>query len=304
MICLDAGDGRDEQSPTPVSCDQENSYTNQHNGLHQSCLQDRNTHRSANISHSSVTGLKDSSLPFEPSNGPAECFEAQNTNRTRQTSTSPPAENTPDHVECLDSPHSWLNKALSPFSLDSPYYCPSEIDAAVFSDESLILYDDDEGQKYTTSSLDKPGSPFEVGKSMKLQENAYTHTLPRSPQTQSQLAPQTLPTSERAPPPVSPTSTELLAGDSTETGSDLDMESPPVSPVRSSHTLSPPSHLALGIKDSASVLQESGADGDGDGDDLSEHHTEYRQQISLVQFKKLKHLLGGRVQDMVIIFIA
>ncbi|MCJ8733753.1 hypothetical protein PDJAM_G00227360 [Pangasius djambal] len=293
VICLDSVDGNGDQSPVPVSCDQENSYTNQHNGV-QSCLQDSSTQPSENISdHSS---LKDISLAFEPSNGLPEFFEAQNTNHTQQTSTSPPAEQNPDHDERLDSPHSWLNKALSPFSLDSPYYCPSEIDAAVFSDESLILYDDDKDQKYTTCSLDKTESPFEVGESMELQENTHTHTLSPYPHTQSQLAPQALPTSDQAPLPASPTSTELLAGDSPETGSDLDMESPPISPVTSSYTPSPPSHLVLGIKDSASVLQASGMD--SDDADLSERHTEDGQQISLVQFKKLKHLLGGRVQDM------
>ncbi|MCI4379659.1 hypothetical protein PGIGA_G00230800 [Pangasianodon gigas] len=293
VICLDSVDGIGDQSPVPVSCDQENAYTNQHNGV-QSCLQDSSTQRSESISHHSSP--KDISLAFEPSNGLSEFFEAQNTNHTQQTSTSPHAEQNPDHDERLDSPHSWLNKALSPFSLDSPYYCPSEIDAAVFSDESLILYDDDKDQKYTTCSLDKTKSPFEVGESMELQENTHTHTLSPYPQTQSQLAPQTLPTSDQAPLPASPTSTELLAGDSPETGSDLDMESPPISPVKSSYTLSPPSHVVLGIKDSASVLQASGMD--SDDADLSERQTEDGQQISLVQFKKLKHLLGGRVQDM------
>ncbi|KAB5570964.1 hypothetical protein PHYPO_G00219510 [Pangasianodon hypophthalmus] len=292
VICLDSVDGNGDQSPVPVSCDQENSYTNQHNGV-QSCLQDSSTQWLENISHHSSP--KDISLAFEPSNGLSEFFEAQNTNHTQQTSTSPHAEQNPDHDERLDSPHSWLNKALSPFSLDSPYYCPSEIDAAVFSDESLILYDDDKDQKYTMCSLDKTKSPFEVGESMELQENTHTHTLSPYPQTQSQLTPQ-LPTSDQAPLPASPTSTELLAGDSPETGSDLDMESPPISPVKSSYTLSPPSHVVLGIKDSTSVLQAS--DMDGDGAELSECHTEDGQQISLVQFKKLKHLLGGRVQDM------
>lgn len=299
VICLDSGDGSGGQSPVPVSCDQENSHTNQHNGIH-SCLQDSSTQRSVNVSHHSSP--KDIALAFEPSIGLPEVFEAQNTNHTQQTSTSPPAEKPPDHDERLDSPHSWLNKALSPFSLDSPYFCPSEIDAAVFSDESLILYDDDKDQKYTTCSLDKTESLFEVDEGMESQENTHTHTVSLYPQTQSQLAPQTLPASDRAPVPVSPTSTELLASDSPETGSDLDMESPPISPVKSSCTLSPPSHLALGIKDSASVLKASGMD--VDGADLSEGHTEDGQQVSLVQFKKLKHLLGGQVQDMVNISIA
>lgn len=295
VICLDSLDGDGGPSPVPVSRDLESPYTTQHNGV-RSCLQDSSSQRSVTVSHPSSP--KDISLAFEPSNGLLEFFEAQNTNHTEQTSTSPLAENPPDHDERLDSPHSWLNKALSPFSLDSPYYCPSEIDTAVFSDESLILYDDDKGQKYTTCSLDQTESLFGVGESMELQEKTHAPTLATYPRTQSELNPQTLPTSDRAPVPVSPTSTELLAGDSPETASDLDMESPPISPVKSSYTLSPPSRVALGVEDSPSVLQASGMDVDVDGADLSERQTEDAQQISLVQFKKLKHLFGGRVQDM------
>lgn len=307
VICLDSGDGNGGQSRVPVSCDRDNSYTNQHNGL-QSCLKDNTIQRSGSISHHS--SLNDISLAFEPSDGFPECFEAQNTNHTQQTSTSPPAENNPDHDERLDSPSSWLNKALSPFSFGSPYYCPSELEAAVFSDESLILYDEKQGHKYTTCSPDKPRSTFEAAISMELQENTHTHTSSPYPQTRSQLTPQTPPTSDPAPPPVSPTSTELLAGDSPETGSELDMESPPISPVKSSPTLSPLPDFTLGVKDSASVLHSCGADGDpdadadADADDLSERHTEGVQQISVVQFKKLKHLLGGRGQDRVSILTA
>lgn len=299
VICLDSADGNGSQSPVPVSCDQENAYTNQHNGV-QSCLQDTSTQRSVNISHHS--SLQDISVTFEPSNRLPEVFETQNTNHVQQTSTSPPAEKYPDHDERLDSPHSWLNKAFSPFSLDSPYYCPSEIDAAVFSDESLILFDNDKDQKYTPWSLDKPESPYEIGKSVELQEITRVHTMSPYPQSHSQLSPLALPPSDRAPPPISPTSTEFLAGDSPETGSDLDMQSPPVSPVKSSYTLSPPLHLVLSIKGSGSVLQEG--DMDRSSADLSEHHSEDGQQISLVQFKKLKPLLGERVQDMVNISIA
>ncbi|KAK3535588.1 hypothetical protein QTP70_017130 [Hemibagrus guttatus] len=285
VICLDSGDGTDGQSPVPVSHDHENFYTKQHNGV-QSCLQASNTQRSDSISNPSSP--KDISLCFEPSDGFLEFLEAQNTNHTQQTPPSPPAE---DNDASLDYPHSWLDKALSPFSLSSPYYCPSEIDAAVFSDESLILIDQD--QNYTSCILDKTGSPFEVSDSMGSQEKKHRHDLSPHPQT---LAPQILPTSDRAPLPTSPTSTELLAGDSPETGSDLDMESLPISPVKSSNTLSPPSHEMLGIKDSASVLQESGTD--SDAADLSECSTGDGQQISLVQFKKLKYLLGARDQHM------
>ncbi|XP_060783261.1 uncharacterized protein simc1 [Neoarius graeffei] len=299
VICLDSGDGTGSQSPVPVSCAQENSCMNQYNGIH-SRLQDGSTPRFRNGSHHSSP--KDtSSLAFEPSIGLPEVFEAQNTNHTEQTSTSLPAEKHPEHDERLDSPHSWLNKVLSPFSLGSPYFCPSEIDAPVFSDESLILYDD---TKDPTGGFDQPESLFEVDRRMELPENAHTHASSLYPQTQSQIAPQTRPASDRAPVPVSPTSTELLASDSAETGSDLDMDSPPVSPVKSSRTLSPPSHLAFGTKDSSgSVLQASGVDGDGadlsEGRaDLSEGHTEGGQEVSLVQFKKLKHLLGGRDQSM------
>lgn len=301
VICLDSGDVNGDPSPLLVSCDQENPYTNQHNGI-QCHLQDNSTQRSGNLSHHSR--LKDIScrLTFGPINELQECFVAQNTNHTQQMSTSPPAEKSLGHDERLDSPHSWLNKALSPFSMTSPYYCPSELDAAVFSDECLILYDDDKDQKYTPCSLDKSKSTFDVGKCMELQE----HTVSLYPQTQSQIPSHTLPTSDQAPEPVSPTSTELLAGDSPETVSDLDMESPPFSPVKSFHTSSSPSHMVSSINDSTSVFQVSGLDSEDNGDDegLTECEIEGGQQISVVQFKKLKHLLGGRVQNMVNILFA
>lgn len=300
VICLSSGDGNDGQSPVPVSHDQQNSYTKQYNSV-RSCLQGSNTQRSVNVSPSS--SLKDISLRFEASNGFLEFFKVQDTNCTQQTSASPLAENNLDHDASFDSSHSWLNKTLSPFSLDSAYYCPSEIDAAVFSDESLILIDNDQDQdqNYTSCSLDKTELPFEVGKSMAPQEKKTTQTSSPHPQTQmnSHLDAQTLPTPDRASLPTSPTSTELLAGDSPETGSDLDMESPAVSPVNSPYTLSPPSHAVLGIEDSASVLEESGGDDDADTEDLSEHRTDDGQQISLVQFRKLKYLLGARDQDTV-----
>lgn len=284
VISLDSGDGNDSQSPGPVSCDQENTYTNHCNSV-QSHLQDSSMQSSGNILHHS--GLKNISLESETSNGLPDFFEAQDTN---QISTSPPAEKNQDHNESLDSPHSWLNKALSPFTLTSPYYCPSEIDAAVFSDESLNLYNEDMDLKYPTCSFDKPESPFNVDEP---QEKMHTNTLSPS----SVPVNQTLSTSSQSPLLLSPTSTELLAGDSSETGSDLLIESPPVSPVKFSYPLSPPTQLVSGIKGSTSVLQASGMD--SDGADISEPHAEDRQQISLVQYRKMKRLLGGPVQDMV-----
>lgn len=288
VICLDSGDANGDQSPLLVSCDQDNSYINRHNVVH--CqLQDNNTQRSGNLfHHSRLNDISGSRLTFDPPNEVSKCYEAQNTNHTQQTL---PGDKNPDREERLESPHSWLSEVFSPFSITSPYYCPSELDVAVFSDESLILYDDDKDQKYTTFSIDKSKSTFDVCKCMELQER----TLSPYAQTQSQIASHTLPTSDRAPTPVSPTSTELLAGDSPKTVSDLDMESPPISPVRSCHTLSSPSHLGLGIKD---------GEDDGGDEDLSEHETEGGQQISVVQFKKLKYLLGDRVQNMVIISFA
>lgn len=299
VICLDDENGR--PSPVPVSCDRNGSSPSERDSV-QTSFRDNSTQRSANISRH--FSLKRISSAFEPSNGLPEFFDAQDTNRTRRASTSPPAEKNSDRDERFDSPHSWLDETFSPFSLDSPYYCPSEIDAAVFSDESFILYSDDKDQIYQTCSLNKPEFSYEVGKSV--QEKTHVHTLSPHPHTPSQLAPQKLPSSDQAPPPVSPTSTELLAGDSPDTGSDLDMESPPISPVWNfSSTLSPPSHMVLGITD-CSVLQASGVDGDGgsDGDGLSERHEEDGQQISLAQFRKLKHVLGGRVEDRVNVFIA
>ncbi|TSO15262.1 SUMO-interacting motif-containing protein 1 [Bagarius yarrelli] len=269
VICL--GDGNGVQSPDPASCYQENSNRNQQKGI-QSRLQ--------------ASSPKDSS---ENSEGILELFEVQ------KISTSPLAKKNVDLEESLDSSHNCSNVEFSPISSENSYYCPSEIDEAVFSDESLIFCDNVQDHKYTLSGFDKTKSPFELFKCVAPHKEPLTHALSPHPQTQTnfQPEPQVLPTTDRTPQTAGPMSTELLAGDFSE--SDLDMKSPPISAVNSPYTLSPPPHMPLGIGDSALVLKASSTDADNLSD---EPCRENKQQISLVQFRKLKYLLGAQDQDL------
>ncbi|XP_052471260.1 SUMO-interacting motif-containing protein 1 isoform X2 [Carassius gibelio] len=141
-----------------------------------------------------------------------------------------------DQKDNLDSSQKWEDSVLSPYSLDSPYYCPSEVDAYIFSDSSIKSEDNDppfttcnSQQSLQTSefpsafhnaSMSNALSLKEDGKTMNNVKNEDLHT-PVHPGPSSP----SIPTSFRASPPWSPvvlskqskpnspTSTEILASD-------------------------------------------------------------------------------------------
>ncbi|KAI4896533.1 hypothetical protein NFI96_015407, partial [Prochilodus magdalenae] len=246
--------------------------------------------------------------------------EPQNTNDTQQKFSSQADHSTELHGErdqTLDSPQSWLDKAHSPFSLDSPYYCPSEVDAVLFSEESNVGENEDlKSTPWSFSGVCQTESLSNtVVETTDLHEKEHMH-ISLTVQAQSQFTCGTLPTSGGASPtsslpcaqPCSPTSTEILAGDSPDTlasSPDLAMDSPPSSPCLFSPLPSSTETLLLNSKESEALMASESCsssqwirDGTGNQDIDGDHlEPQARQHISLAQFKKLKHLIG-RVQEM------
>ncbi|XP_076878099.1 uncharacterized protein simc1 isoform X2 [Brachyhypopomus gauderio] len=361
---LDSHDVDGGQSPLSVSPVQEKPSTDQHEAI-LSHLEQTSIQKSVNIclakqcilkSHASDRSDSESEVPeqsdtfdildnlsLSPKSSYTERLEHEtgaeqvhNTKDTHQKSSSQGdcVELDREHNKKVETSPNWLDRAPSPFSLDSPYYCPSEVDAVIFSGESLT--EDDKCQVCMDSGSSVPGlcranSPPSVAvETVRPHEKDHTHTL--CTQAHSQLSPRTLQTSGGVSPvhsllcgqelPASPTSTEILAGDSPDTltdSPDLDMESPPSSPSQAcswSSSGSPthlpfPSHTPLlGSKTSGLVSSEFPPPSqrirwDVDEEDtnavvvsnLSQPFAQTTQHVSLVQFKKLKHLIGGGFQD-------
>lgn len=216
----------------------------------------------------------------------------------------------------------------SPYSLDSPYYCPSEVDAVLFSDESN---NDAFKTRYS------PQSP-QLGSHTGLQSNTISSTeatvntdqkttdinqmsvtpiAPSSPSTPASLgvsppySPELAP--EQVNKPNSPTSTEILASDTTAHSPGLSTGSFPSStytfPISlpSSPTLSDRAELRTCGLDATSLenspMQTSiGEDPKNDTveDTVSEEDT---QHICLDQFRKLRQCVVGTVSHMVRILL-
>ncbi|XP_062856013.1 SUMO-interacting motif-containing protein 1 isoform X2 [Trichomycterus rosablanca] len=269
VINLDSGDGQEEVS------------TNQHDEIH-SCLEDRNNQKSVSPTHKLQNSVN--------------VEETQNTKLPQKSSSPAAAEKDVELGETLDCGQSWLDKLPSPFSLDSSYHCPSEIDAMVFSDESWI--EGTIGQHTTPSGMTNIETHLH-------KNSSYAQTLPTS--CEASLI-SSLPCGQEEP--IRPTSTEIPAWDFLEIGSDLDLESLPSSPLPScSLSLpSPQSHLLFCTETVASGMKDSGLGSVsseylpssqwmrtdlGVEIDVPEPNTQDGQQISLVQLRKLKHLIGG-----------
>ncbi|XP_077103771.1 uncharacterized protein simc1 [Siphateles boraxobius] len=157
-----------------------------------------------------------------------------------------------ENKENFDSSQKWEGSVCSSYSLDSPYYCPSEVDAYIFSDSSNKSEDKD--QPFTTFNSQLSPQTFELpsdtytasmsnalsfnnnGETMNICENEGLHT-PVRPEPSSP----SMPTSSRASPhwslelrsihskPCSPTSTEILASDTVAHSPDLSTMSSPSS---------------------------------------------------------------------------
>ncbi|XP_030639870.1 SUMO-interacting motif-containing protein 1 [Chanos chanos] len=260
-----------------------------------------------------------------------------------------------ENRRALDSPN-WLDNTPSPFSLDSAYYCPSEVDAVIYSDESNMPDTKDSSCTQTgdlpqqsldftedvpkTISQDDP-SLDASSSSMFFESVGYSKNYPPCVPL-PQLSPPSIPVSSVASPtqslvlqssqhhtaptqPVSPTSTEILASDTSDTNvfpTDLVLESPPSIPDLPSPLslpeLSPhsvnfeeevewggvPSNVKpaeispLGSWQGISERREDLLD-DSFESELTEANTQDRQFVSRAQYLRLKKLMGEAVQDLV-----
>ncbi|KAK7137770.1 hypothetical protein R3I94_013426 [Phoxinus phoxinus] len=257
---------------------------------------------------------------------------------TKDTQLSTPAvcsiDTDQENKENFDSSQKWEGSVRS-YSLDSPYYCPSEVDAYIFSDSSNKSEDKD--QPFTTYDSQLSPQTFELpsdtytasmsnalslnenGEMMNICENEGLHTTVR-PEPSSP----SIPTSSRASPhwslevrsiqskPCSPTSTEILASDTAAHSPDLSTLSSPSSTF--SLLLSQPSppnfseraelrrnDLDPVTPQSPSIrLWETSNDNVPDNvvSDLSENNSQDGQHICLAQYRKLSQCMGGMVPQM------
>lgn len=222
--------------------------------------------------------------------------EILNTKLTQNSSTPVAATKDVEHCETLDCSLNWLGRVPSPFSLNSSYHCPSEIDAMVFSEESWME------AAYGRNST--PCSPTEF------LFDIETPDLPEKALSQPHTLSQTLPSSGEASfisslqcGPAEPIST--TAWEYSGIGSVFSIYSPATSPVPSCSfsRASSKSHLSCIESVSLGCLPPSQwmrTDMDGEMDAL-EPDTQRGQDISLVQFKKLQHLIGRPEQDEVML---
>ncbi|KAK7141107.1 hypothetical protein R3I93_015308 [Phoxinus phoxinus] len=258
---------------------------------------------------------------------------------TKDTQLSTPAvcsiDTDQENKENFDSSQKWEGSVRSSYSLDSPYYCPSEVDAYIFSDSSNKSEDKD--QPFTTYDSQLSPQTFELpsdtytasmsnalslnenGEMMNICENEGLHTTVR-PEPSSP----SIPTSSRASPhwslelrsiqskPCSPTSTEILASDTAAHSPDLSTLSSPSSTF--SLLLSQPSppnfseraelrrnDLDPVTPQSPSIrLWETSNDNvlDNVVSDLSENNSQDGQHICLAQYRKLSQCMGGMVPQM------
>ncbi|XP_072519701.1 uncharacterized protein simc1 isoform X1 [Salminus brasiliensis] len=324
VIYLDSFDSDERQSSVSVSSDQEK------------CSEKMRIQKPGHISHNeNRTCAPDQSEIKAPERSnrlrslPPKILEdhdvqegLQNTKHS-QLKFSPAAdhstESPKEHDEAISSPQSWFDTAPSLFSLDSPYYCPSEIDDFFFSEESNV--GDNKGHVSTTCSFSSAPQAEFLKETADLHENKHTHKS-NTPQAQSQFPCKMLSTSGGASPTsslpcaqsCSPTSTEILAGDSPDTlasSPSLAMESPLGSPFLPSTSPLPSitEKMLFSWKESKGLVSPESSppsqwvrhglgDQDTDDDNHSESQIQDRQHISLVQFKKLKHIIGGGVQNM------
>lgn len=248
---------------------------------------------------------------------------SQNTKDT-QLSTPAVCSIEADQEDNLDSLQKWEDDVHSPYNLDSPYYCPSEVDAYIFSDSSNKS--EDNNHLFTYNSLPSATHTASVSNALSLKEDGEMMNISKNEDLHTQVHPEpsspSIPTSSRASPPRSPellsrhskpnspTSTEILASDTAAHSPDLStLSSPssllisqPSSPNFPERTEQKRNDLDAGSLESPPIrLWETSSD-DGNEDvldnvesDLSENNTENRQHICLTQYKKLNRCMSGTV---------
>ncbi len=260
---------------------------------------------------------------------------SQNTKDT-QLSTQAVCSIEADQVDNLDSLQKYRDRILSPYSPDSPYYCPSEVDAYIFSDSSnksednSHLFTHNSQQSFQTSELPSATHTASVSNAFSLKEDDEMMNISKNENLYTRVHPEpscpSIPTSSRASPPRSPellsrhskpnspTSTEILASDTAAHSPDLStLSSPssllisqPSSPNFPERTEQKRNDIDAGSLESPPIrLWETSSD---DGNEnvldnvesgLSENNTENRQHICLTQYKKFNRCMSGTVPHMV-----
>ncbi|XP_043113819.1 uncharacterized protein simc1 [Puntigrus tetrazona] len=237
-----------------------------------------------------------------------------------------------DQEDNLDSSQKWEDSVLSPYNINSPYYCPSEVDAYIFSDSSnksednnhLFTYDS--RQSFQTSELPSATHTASVPNALLSEEDGEVMNISKNVDMDTQVHPEdssrSLPTSCKASPPrspellsrrskpSSPTSTEILASDTAAQSPDPSMLSSPSSllisqpssPNFPERTEQKRNDLDAGSLESASLRVWETSSDDSDDNvldnmelDLSENNTEDRQHICLTQYKKINQCESGTV---------
>ncbi|XP_067237772.1 SUMO-interacting motif-containing protein 1 isoform X3 [Chanodichthys erythropterus] len=239
--------GNSVQSVVSKSLTQENAFTD--------VLQrtDNHLHRNTNCNLSSFEQLSwDKFLERCSSNDVSKNSIADISQNTKDSQLSTPAVCSTDTHQEDNLDQKWEGSVHSSYSLDSPYYCPSEVDAYIFSDSSNKSEDKD--HPFTTYNSQPSPQTFELpsdthtasvsnalslnddGETMNISKNVDLHT-----QVLSEPFSPSIPTSSRALPhwspelisqqskPSSPTSTEILASDTAPHSPDLSTLSSPSS---------------------------------------------------------------------------
>ncbi|XP_073677068.1 uncharacterized protein simc1 [Garra rufa] len=259
-------------------------------------------------------------------------YESEVLKNTKDSQLSTPAvcSTEADQEDNLDSSQKWDDSILSPYNLDSPYYCPSEVDAYIFSDS------EDNDRPYTTYDSQQPTSELpsathtaSVSNALLLKEEGEAMTICKNEVPHIQIHPKPLspciPTSSRASPPRSPellsrqskpnspTSTEILASDTAAHSPDLStlgssssplsiLISQPSSPNFPERTEQNRNYLDVGSPESPPMrLWDTSSDDDNENvpeSELSENNSEDRQHICLTQYKKLSQCMSGTVPQM------
>ncbi|XP_055033586.2 uncharacterized protein simc1 isoform X1 [Misgurnus anguillicaudatus] len=200
-------------------------------------------------------------------------------------------------AEQRKSPEIWDAGFYSPtYSLDSPYYCPSEVDAILFSDvSSNTSWKNQQSPQILASdtvSLKEDGQTTNNGENMDVDKTSITEIQASSPSTVPLLG-----LSLSCSPGLtyvkanSPTSTELLASDT--------MTHSPGRSIRSS----PSSLNSFPISPCSSPFKASIDEGHEDvldnmESDLSKDNPQNRQQICLAEYRKLMQCMVGTVSHM------
>ncbi|XP_052005881.1 SUMO-interacting motif-containing protein 1-like [Xyrauchen texanus] len=174
-----------------------------------------------------------------------------------------------ENAGSIDSSQKWNASVHSLNGLDSPFYCPSEVDAYIFSDESNKLEDKDHpfttcsGQQspqisehlsdIQTESASNPVASKKDCQTMNMGESEHIHKMPVTQVELQPSSPSISASSWALPPcspelksgqnqpskPNSPTSTEILASDTAADSPALSLENSLSSPLSFSISLPP-----------------------------------------------------------------